>query len=470
MKFSKERYITVIDISDGFIKTVAVSHEKGQSFLRFLDSAELPADDKEITKKIQAIISDRKLGRSVFYVNFPRHMVTIRNVRLPTANPDEVKNMAELQAVKYLPYSREEMVIAHKTIEVTKDGYTDILLILVQKKAVDRILDIFKGAGISVEKIVLSSEGLLAWYLNLRINDKEPVAVIDIDRFHTHIQIIKDGKILFTRSISFNAVDSASTRGELLREVSLSFDSFLKEQELRVSRVILSGSQIYTKNVSAFLRDNLAVSCESIEQLQRIKIKESASKLVNEFGNASYSYLLGVALNPEKLDVNLLPQDVVTSKREQILKAELLRTSILALAVIVAVFGVVYKKISDKKRYLAEINSRLKKIEPEVKRLSKQKANIKLVQDQLTFKGSSIDIIRELYATLPEDVSLTLFEFEDKNRILLRGTAKELSRVFDLLPVLEKSEYFENVKINFANKRTFRNKEFADFEIICPLK
>ena len=79
-------------------------------------------------------------------------------------------------------------------------------------------------------------------------------------------------------------------------------------------------------------------------------------------------------------------------------------------------------------------------------------------------------MIRELYTILPEDISLTIFEFEDKSRVLLRGTAKELSRVFSLLPVLEKSQYFENVKINFATKRTFQKKEFADFEIICALR
>ena len=109
-------------------------------------------------------------------------------------------------------------------------------------------------------------------------------------------------------------------------------------------------------------------------------------------------------------------------------------------------------------------------MEPEVTWLLKLKGNAELVQNQLMFKGSSIDILRELYAILPEDISLTIFEFEDKNRILLRGTAKELSRVFDLLPILKKSPYFEEVQINYATKRTFKEKVFADFEIICALK
>ena len=463
-----DRLITSIDISDGLIKTVSVSHVPGGSLLHLLDAADLPGEDKEISKKIQEIVSRQKLGKSLFYVNFPRHLVTLRNVRLPTSNADEVTNMAELQAVKYLPYSREEMVVAHKIIGVTEDGYTDILLILAQKKVIDRYLKIFSDAGISTEKIVLSAEGLSNWFSGLGIDSTDPVAIIDVDRNHTHIQIVKNGRMLFTRSISFDAAGSSGQ--QLLREVSLSFDSFLKEQDQRVSRIVLSGGEVHAKRISELLKENLNVRCDPVEQLRRIKIKESAGKLVSRLQEASYTFLLGAALEPDRLDVNLLPQSVIMSRREQTLKAELIRMAILVFAVLVAVFGIAYKKIGDKKRYLKEINVRLKSIEPEVKSLSKSKASMELIQDQLAFEGSAIDIIRELYTVLPEDVSLTLFEFEDNNRALLRGTAQELSRVFDLLPVLEKSQYFENVKINFANKRTFKNKEFADFEIVCPLK
>ena len=122
-----------------------------------------------------------------------------------------------------------------------------------------------------------------------------------------------------------------------------------------------------------------------------------------------------------------------------------------------------------KRFYLQKLDAKIKAIQPEVERLSRLKESSEIIDSQLTFSGSSIDIIREIYKMLPKDVSLTLLEFEDKERLLLRGTAKELSSVFNFLPVLEKSAYFENAKINYATKRTFRNVDFADFEIVCQL-
>lgn len=470
MAFTKEILSTAIDISDGFIKLIAISSDKGGRKLYALDSAEFPSDkDKDIAKAVRSIISRNRLGKSHIYVSFPRHLVTIRNVRLPTVNEEEVKNMAELQAVKYVPYSREEMVIAHKIIETTKDGYTDISLVLAQRKSVDRYVDIFKYAGIPIERMALSSEGLFNWHSGLQFNDRQPVAIIDLDRYHTHIQVIRNNKLLFSRSVSFDTLDSDSDRNILLREIRLSFDSFLKEQDERVTRITLSGRQDYASRLSSFLAESLSMPCEQVRQLQAIKVKDIPNKSLGQLNVASYTYLLGIALESEKLAVDLLPGDIIDERKERTLKNELIKTAILFLSVLVAAFGITEKKINDKRTYLKNIDTRLKAIGPEVMRLSKLKENIELIQNQLMLKGSSIDIIRELYSVLPRDVSLTLFEFEDKNRILMRGTTKELSMVFNLLPILEKSPYFENVKVNYATKRTFKQKEFADFEIICAL-
>ena len=469
MVFTK-KLTTAVDISDGFVKIAVISVDKSGKGLHLLDSVKLPTDkDKEIAKEVRSLISKNKLGNSLILASFPRHLVTIRNVRLPTANKEEVKNMAGLQAVKYLPYSQEEIVVSYKILDVTKEGYTDILLIMAQRKLVNRFVDIFKYAGIPVEKLALSSEGILNWYSRLEIDDTSPVAVIDLDKRHTHIQIVKNKTLLFSRSVSFNMAVQPSDKDTLLREIRLSFDSYLKERDENIARMILTGNENYSKDLSLLLSDSFSIPCEYIGQLRNIPLKEGADKSLHLSRETSYSHLLGIAHDPDKLAVNLLPPDIIKRKSEQALKNELTKTAVLFLSVIVVIFGLMEKRVSEKRARLREIDSRLKAIEPEVKKLSRLKENIELIQNQLTFKNSSIAVIREIYEILPKDVSLSLFEFEDKNRILLRGTTKELSSVFNLLPLLEKSPYFKNVKINYATKRTFKNTEFADFEIICAL-
>ena len=106
---------------------------------------------------------------------------------------------------------------------------------------------------------------------------------------------------------------------------------------------------------------------------------------------------------------------------------------------------------------------------PEVEQLVKMKRNVDLVSGQLRFEGSALEIIRELYELLPADVTLTAFEFEDGDHMLIRGNADELGKVFEVPPALERSQYFSNVGINFATNRQHADRTYVDFEIIAGI-
>lgn len=465
-----ERSITAIDIADNLLKILAVSNGKKGSTLTALDLVKLPADDeKTIAREIRSALSKNKITKSYFIISFPRHLVTVKSVRLPTTSESEIRNMAELQAIKYLPYSREEIVVSYKIISMTPEGYSDILLVLVQRKLVNKYINIFRHAGISVEKIGLSSEGILNWYIRSGGEDKNPVGIIDVDLYHTHIQIAKGNNLLFTRSVAFDASAIDRDKNILLREIKLSLDSYYKEKGENISRLIISGGEAYSKEVAGFLTTNMAMPCEIAGQLGALNTEKSAEQFLGKLKDTSYNALLGLVTDSGNIEINLIPYDMLEKRKEDTAKRELAKSAILLLCIFVAFFGILEKKMIGKRLYLKNLEEKIKTIEPEVKRLSRLKESTELVNNQLMFKGSSIDVIREIYKVLPNDISLTLLEFDDKGKLLLRGTAKELSSVFNLLPILEKSVYFENAKINYATKRSFKQTEFADFEIVCQM-
>ena len=470
MNFKTEKLTTVIDISDNLLKVLAISLVKKTKAAGVLDCIKLQSEEeKAIAKEVRTLLSKHKILNSYFIINFPRHLVTVKNVRLPTTNDSEIKNMAELQAIKYLPYSREEMVVSHKVINITPEGYSDALLVLAQKKSVDKYINVFKLAGINIEKIGLSSEGILNWYIELAKGYSGSVAIIDIDMYHTHIQVIRDGALFFSRSVLFDACSAESNKNGLLREIKLSFDTYLKERNEGVSAMLVSGGEAYAKGIGDFLAANIAIPCEIIPQADSLKTEKVSEQILDKIRNYSYVALFGLASHPASLAINLIPQDIITRKNEETAKKELIKSVILLLCVSVAIFAILEKKMLEKRVYLGKLEEKLKTIEPEVTRLSRLKESNEIINDQLVFQGSAIDVIREIYKILPKDVSLTLMEFDDKDRIFLRGTARELSSVFNFLPVLEKSPYFENAKISYATKRTFRQVEFADFEIVCQM-
>lgn len=470
MFYKAEKLTTGIEISDGILKVLAVSGSKKPGGVSVLDCVKLPSeDDKAIAKEVRSLLSKNKISRSYFAASFPRHMVTVKNLRLPAVNSSEIKNMAELQAIKYLPCSREEMVVSYKAISAALDGYSDILLVLAQRKLVDKYVGIFGMAGVNVDKMGLSSEGIFNWYIRTGPRAAGSVAIIDADKYHTHIQIAKDGALLFSRSISFDAGAAKPDKNALLKEIRMSFETYFRERNEGVSRVIVSGGEDGAKIIFDFLRSDIAVPCEIILQEDYVKGERFGGQILKRLKEHSYTSLLGLASNPGLAEINLMPEEITAKRKENTAKAELAKCVVLILCVLAAFFAILEKKMLEKRFYLQKLDEKLKAVGPEAGRLSRFKESAEIIDNQLMFKGSSIDVMREICGILPDDISLTLLEFEDRGRILLRGTAKELSSVFNFLPVLEKSSYFENAKINYAAKRTFRKAEFADFEIVCRM-
>ncbi len=84
-------------------------------------------------------------------------------------------------------------------------------------------------------------------------------------------------------------------------------------------------------------------------------------------------------------------------------------------------------------------------------------------------QGHVLRVLRELYERMPEGISLATLSYERDRALIIKGTAKDLSDVFQFIPVLEKSPYFESVASQYASKRKVLDKEYTDFQIQCML-
>ena len=178
---------------------------------------------------------------------------------------------------------------------------------------------------------------------------------------------------------------------------------------------------------------------------------------------------MALAFNFDRLDLNLLPSRIQKAKIARLTKEALFISGLLFLCVVLGVVGIIWKEIDDKTGYLRYLSGEIKKTGPKVQGLTTMINNINVVKNQLDMRGTSIDVIRELYKLIPSDISLTIFDFEDGSTCTLRGTADELSNVFKFITILENSAYFKNVKVRYATKRVIKRQILTDFEIICRL-
>ncbi|MEW6170497.1 MAG: PilN domain-containing protein, partial [Candidatus Omnitrophota bacterium] len=93
-----------------------------------------------------------------------------------------------------------------------------------------------------------------------------------------------------------------------------------------------------------------------------------------------------------------------------------------------------------------------------------------LYQAKLSEKPLAIDIISEIYKIIPSNIILNNLSYQEKEFIILKGTAMDLSSISNLVNTLGKSAYFKNVNLKYVNKQKNINQDSIEFEIVCSIK
>lgn len=405
-------------------------------------------------------------GRKAF-LNIPRHLVTVRLLKLPSTNDEEISKIARIESLKRVPHVSEDVITAHRVVEKLDDGYSRVLLVIAQSAVVNRPMDMLKMAGITdIEFIALGSESLFLWYqIALKDKIKGSVAVVNIDDHHIEIDIVEDGSLVFTRGASYDFNLSAADE-KIIDEIKISIMTYQKESNKTIGEVTITGSPDRIKRCKEFLARELDVPIKIMDQMSDIPLRQGAKV---EPGGASFSELLGLSLKYKDARVNLLPEDKAKENHTKASRRTFMFTIILTALILLVASALAVKKLHDKTAYLSEINLEINRIAPQAAKAKKMLKDITVIREEINRKPRAIDIIGELHKTSSEDISLNMIDFEREKSVIVRGSAAALDEVLKYSEALKGSSYFEKVNVKYASKRKTAGMEIVDFEIDCIL-
>ena len=127
--FKKDKLITAFDIEGDIIKLAQVRvRDNIPALYRILIEKSKSQNPEDLTKSISKLAARYKLSDSLVLINLPRHMVTVRDMKMPAVKPEELEGMIALQSAKLLPYPKEEIVYSYKVLGTTPDGYSRVML------------------------------------------------------------------------------------------------------------------------------------------------------------------------------------------------------------------------------------------------------------------------------------------------------------------------------------------------------
>lgn len=401
-------------------------------------------------------------------ISLARNKLTMRYLKnIPAQRTKEIEGIVALQAPQFLPYPAQELVTGYQVLSTDKNGYSDLNLVVAHKNTIERCLAQLPQADRRSIAIYASSWGLLNYYNFLRPQDNETTVIIDADRYQPELIVVCGSKLLFSRPLRVLAAGT-SWQDEFCAEVDKSCAAYLKETGLNPPlKIVVVGLPGAADEITAALKAKLEIPVSAIAY-DKIRF---AAGLADKACNieASLASLIGLAIKEVPVSLDLLPAQLKTKKSQAARKKELLRLALSVCGIMLIVSFGMARNLENKTRYLSLLRSQLDQAAQEAKPLEEIEKKLKAVEGQRQNGPGCLEALHELYRIIPQQLSLTMFGYDQGGSVTIRGASPELNLVFDLVTRLEKSSVFSGsaVKVQYATNRATTDGLTIDFEIIC---
>lgn len=473
--------VTGIDFDESSVKIIQVKKTRDKVILLKLASAIVPCeeeDEKElrVAQVIAELLKIHKIKPINLNTCINRRFVTIRYLELPSRDEKEIAQMVKFQAAKLLPYPLEELITAYKILHQQNDS-SQVMVVVTHKDIVNKHLEILKRINLEPVRILLSSEAIFNSCGYTQQPTFSSMAILDIGYSSTDIDFINQGRLLFTRSASISW-ENGKNVGGLINELKTSLKAYKREikdlplQEVTPQKIIISGDVVANiEGLDKKLAEDIDVPVEICNPFKGFIIPP---RLIGEYGltakKPQLTTVVGLVVGDKKEEVNLLPESVRLARKRKEKRFNLILTGLLVASLILLLSIFAERRIYDTYQYLNCLNYEIAINLPLTRQIELKKKRLNAIKKEMSNQGLSLDIIAEVYRLIPHNISLNEFIFEEGDSLtILRGEAKEMSSIFSLITILEKSPYFKNVKITYATKRAVGEKEVVDFQITCPL-
>jgi len=287
--------------------------------------------------------------------------------------------------------------------------------------------------------------------------------------------VVHRGKVVFTKSILVGATHLLESKDEgierLTREVQGAVQSSNEElRDVEVGSVVVSGAGVHIDGLPEAVGTSLSLPCETADCLTDVKLGKGAADLGDSrYATASLTALVGMALDPEGMVFNLVP-DVVTA-RKRLMSSALSTNTFAALVMVAMVSASMYAMLSYsfKASRLKELDTIISETEPDVVKVQRMIEVIREAKNRQDSRFSIVNLLPTVHSCVPKDLYFESMDFDvDKQKVSLAGTATTLQDIKKLVKNLEDSSLFDDVAEEgnavLDNKKRYKFKVVAQFE------
>lgn len=456
-----------IEIIDKYLKVAAARSAENAGRVECFVTPLAGLKDPDIAKALKEILDKNKLEVSSLIVSLPRNLVTMRNLHLPSQDPDEISQMIDLHISRIVPYKKEEISFDHLSLRTDSLGYTAQMLAIVHRDVLKRYQGIAQQAGLEIDNIFLSSYGSWQWVTNkfkAEINANDLYLLLEIDSGYTDFIIFNKDNILFSRTLAFEVRDviANSELNKFIGEVKQSLLIFHKNESInkKPSAIFISGISEESVNSSIKKEFDAPIHVVANPAGDIDKLKKSAIPL-----DTSLTAVADFAVENKgkRLSFSLPEMAVRRSLKEK--TKDLTILGILLFYAFTVIMAFVWGGQYNQQSYLKKIMQRNKVIETDIGNLVDQYKKVGFVKNFIYERKAPLLLLTEIEKLISPEIVINYIGIEKNDAVTLRGQGSKLSEVFKFVTTLENSKYFREVATKYTRTKKVKDREVTDFEI-----
>ncbi|MBI3306475.1 MAG: pilus assembly protein PilM [Candidatus Omnitrophica bacterium] len=484
--FSSKRShdLIAVDISPNRVRLVHATQETEETILVLHTASQDLSDqeDDKISEFLLQFANENGIGTRDVICVLPSTLFISKNVDMPSNDLEEISKIVDLQAGRYTPYSRDEIVIDYLCMESAGQHYTNVLLTIVNRRVIDRLYQIIEKAGMEIAKIMIASEAMSNCYDRIADSRTEDAAVggLHIADHYADFTVVDQHQLVFVRSIPIGLQELRSGGeevqtafvGELEKSVSAYQDQGVGRA---IKTLVVSGGSEIKAELQKMIQKTRSLNLEKDLLLQFVE----AAAIIPADGQAfskkegmtddSFFDLTASLASLSFMRLDLTPKELKLRRRFREGGREVITLGVLVMACLVLLCIFLASKIYIKKEIIQKIDSIDEQSASEALSLERASTKARVVRNLIKNRGKALYVFERVTSLIGDDIYLTDFKYDQTGVLELKGTANSMSRVFAFVTDLEESNYFSSVKTKSTKSRHVGQADVADFEIECQL-
>lgn len=429
--------------------------------------------DADVVSAVKKALKKFNTKKTNVICVLPSDVATTKNIEVPAVDAQEIDSIINLQAGRYTPFSKEEIVIGYNHIGSYQANHTKVLLVIVKRNIIKEKIDILSAAGVDVEQVSFAPEGIAKFYAKSKVKkDRSPLGIIDVNYDRTTLIIESRSNVVLSRSIPVGIkhfrADAAEAQTKMIDEIKATITSYKDEKiDVEPNRYILTSDFNMVASLETPLNEALEGVVDVAPFINHVKASKSVlAQVQNLFSDNSLLEVVAAGMNCARAEIDLLPEEVQMRRNMVAKSREAMTAGMLALITLVLVGAGFISKVYYKNSFYEDnLIERYAEDRNKVAMLEAQIKQNQVVKKFLDKRFMSLNTWDQLHTIIPKEVYITGVNIDETGNVTLVGVSQSMSRVFSLVTDLEDAELFRNVKTKSTATRKQDGKDVASFEI-----